>query len=427
MSLTSALAAGLPILRWRHQWRQPGTVRADLLAGLTNAVVVLPQGIAFATLAGMPPQYGLYAAMVPCLVAALFGSSRLMVTGPANAISLTTLALVSPLAAVGSADYVRLVITLTLMVGVLQLLLGIARVGKLVERVPHSVVVGFTAGAAILIANSQLGPLLGLALPRGTGLLANIGNAWSQAAQAHPGAIACAGATIAAALAWQRWGRWLPAMLVAVLAGAFVAVGLRALFPWLPPLAAVQPLPGALPPLSMPDLSPATLQALVGPALVMTLLGLTEAIAIAKAVALRHGDRLDGNQEFVAQGLANVAGSFFSAYPSSGSFNRSGVNLASGARTPLAAASAALFLVGLLLLVSPLVKHLPLAAIAGLLVLVAYNLFNPREVAATLRNPQDRWPALLTFFVTVFYSLEWAMVIGIAAAALLGLRARRGG
>ena len=157
----------LPFLRWRDDWREPGTLRADLLAGLTGAVVVLPQGVAFATLAGMPPQYGLYAAMVPCIVAALFGSSRLMVTGPANAISLTTMALIAPLAAVGSPQYVTLVLTLSFLVGALQLLLGLARAGSLVDKVPHSVVVGFTAGAAVLIANSQLGPLLGLALPRG--------------------------------------------------------------------------------------------------------------------------------------------------------------------------------------------------------------------------------------------------------------------
>jgi len=156
----------LPFMRWVPEWRQPGTVRADLLAGLTGAVVVLPQAMAFATLAGLPPQYGLYAAMLPCIVAALFGSSRLMVTGPANAISLTTMALIAPLAAVGSPDYVRLVLTLTFLVGAMQLLLGLARVGAVVDKVPHSVIVGFTAGAAVLIVNSQLGTLLASMLLR---------------------------------------------------------------------------------------------------------------------------------------------------------------------------------------------------------------------------------------------------------------------
>ena len=161
------MTPALPFLRWLPQWRQKDVLRADLLAGLTGAIVVLPQGVAFATLAGMPPAYGLYAAMMPCVIAALFGSSRLMVTGPANAISLTTMALVAPLAAVGSSQYVGLVLTLTFVVGALQLLLGMARVGKWVELVPHAVIAGFTAGAAVLIVNSQVGTLLGLDLPRG--------------------------------------------------------------------------------------------------------------------------------------------------------------------------------------------------------------------------------------------------------------------
>ena len=172
-----------------------------MLAGLTGAVVVvLPQGVAFATLAGLPPQYGLYAAMVPCLVAALFGSSRLMVTGPANAISLTTMALVSPLAAVGTPHYVSLVLTLTFLVGLMQLMLGLARVGSVVDRVPHSVVLGFTAGAALLIFNSQLGPLLGLNLPRGGLVLANVSNVIERLAQAQPLALAAGAATVVLAI-----------------------------------------------------------------------------------------------------------------------------------------------------------------------------------------------------------------------------------
>ena len=179
----------MPFMRWRNDWRQPGALRADALAGLTGAVVVLPQGVAFATLAGMPPQYGLYAAMLPCVVAALFGASRLMVTGPANAISLTTMALLAPLAAVGSPEYVKLVLTLALLVGVMQLLLGLARVGAWVEKVPHSVVVGFTAGAAVLIAASQLGTALGIALPRGQSVWTTVQAVFTRWHEINPAAL----------------------------------------------------------------------------------------------------------------------------------------------------------------------------------------------------------------------------------------------
>ena len=408
-----------PFMRWQAEWRQPGTVRADLLAGLTGAVVVLPQGMAFATLAGMPPQYGLYAAMLPCVVAALFGSSRLMVSGPANAISLTTMALIAPLAAVGSPDYIRLVLTLTFLVGAMQLLLGLARVGNVVEKVPHSVVVGFTAGAAVLIVNSQLGPLLGLALPRGSSVLHNLQAVAQRAGEVQWPALLCGLATVATAAAWRPLNRYVPAMLVAVVAGTLVSLALRAAVPAWPALATVPALPGALPPLSWPDLSVDTVRSLFGATLVMTLLALTEAAAIAKAVARKFGDTLDGNREFVGQGLANLAGAFFSAMPSSGSFNRSGVNVEAGARTPLAAVSAAVFLVLLLLFVAGWVALLPLAVIAGLLLVVAWGLIDWREILRMCREePAERLPLAVTLVGTITLSLEWAILLGITSALL---------
>ena len=409
----------LPFMRWAPEWRQPGTVRADLLAGLTGAVVVLPQGMAFATLAGLPPQYGLYAAMLPCIVAALFGSSRLMVTGPANAISLTTMALIAPLAAVGSPDYLRLVLTLTFLVGAMQLMLGLARVGVIVDKVPHSVIVGFTAGAAVLIVNSQLGALLGLTLPRGTSVMTNLHAAAAQLGAVQLASVVAAAATVLAAVLWRPLNRYLPAMLVAVVVGTLVAHGVAAWLPEWPRLATVQPLPGALPPLSLPDLSIDTVRSLFGATLVMTLLGLTEAVAIAKTVARRYGDTLDGNREFIGQGLANLAGAFTSALPASGSFNRSGVNVEAGARTPLAAVFAAVLLVLILFFVAPWARWLPLAVIAGLLLVVAWGLIDGREIVRLWREePVERVPLAVTLIGTVTLSLEWAILLGITSALI---------
>ena len=256
----------LPFMRWAPVWREPGTLRADLMAGLTGAVVVLPQGVAFATLAGLPPQYGLYAAMLPCIVAALFGSSRLMVTGPANAISLTTMALIAPLAVAGSPHYVQLVLTLSFLVGAMQLLLGLARVGAIVERVPHSVVVGFTAGAALLHHRQPAAGGAGLNLPRGS-------SAWQQlqAVCRAPGASCSWPALLAALLTVARGAcraaaEPLGAGHAAGGAGRH-AVGAK-LLAWLVPawpvLATVQALPGPLPPLSWPDLSIDTVRSLFG-------------------------------------------------------------------------------------------------------------------------------------------------------------------
>lgn len=408
----------LPFLRWVPQWKQPDVLRADLLAGLTGAIVVLPQGVAFATLAGMPPQYGLYAAMLPCIIAALYGSSRLMVTGPANAISLTTMALVAPLAAVGSQQYVDLVLTLTFLVGALQLLLGICRFGRWIERIPHSVVAGFTAGAAILIVNSQVGTLLGVPLPAGlsvAGTLQGVAGAWRDI-QWLP--LTTASVTILIAVLAQRRAGRIPPMLTAAVGGTAFAWLVVGLSPAAGSLVTVQELPGALPPLSMPDLSPHILVQLSSAALVMTLLALAEAMAIAKALARRTSDPLDGNQELVGQGLANVAGAFFSAYPASGSFNRSGVNVAAGARTPLAAASAAVFLMTILLFAAPLARYLPLAVIAGLLLVVAAGLIQVRELSQLWQQERSGRAALvITFIATVTISLEWAILLGLLAAA----------
>ncbi|MFM7569986.1 MAG: SulP family inorganic anion transporter, partial [Betaproteobacteria bacterium] len=201
---------------WFSELRRPGVIRADLAAGLTGAVVVLPQALAFATLAGMPPQYGLYTAIVPCIIAALLGSSRLMVTGPANAISLTVLALLAPLATPGSAAYVTLAITLSFMVGVLQLAVGLTPVARLVDRVPLSVIIGFTAGAAVLIINSQVRTLLGLDWPRGLSVFETLAKLAHDIGKVHLPTAAVAGLTILVCVLAKPWNRRVPYMLVGV-------------------------------------------------------------------------------------------------------------------------------------------------------------------------------------------------------------------
>jgi SulP family sulfate permease len=411
----------LPFLRWLPEYKKPNVVRLDLLAGLTGAIVVLPQGIAFALLAGMPPHYGLYAAMVPCIIAALFGSSRLMVTGPANAISLTTMALIAPLALPESDQYVILVITLSFLVGLIQVLLGFAGVGKWVEKVPHSVIVGFTTGAAVLIINSQVGTLLGIEIPRGT----DVFNTAIQAVKAiiigkwRPEVLALVLVTLISMRLWKPLNKWVPAMLISVIIGSLALLILEKYFISFHDIRRVSGIPGTLPPLSYPHLSVAHLQILFGPVLVMTLLASTEAMAIARALALKRQDAFNANQEFIGQGLANVAGSFFSAYPSSGSFNRSGVNIAANAQTPLSAISAAVFLIIILAFISPLAEYLPYAVIAALLLSVAWNLIDLGNIKKEFKSGPQEWiPMLITGIGTITVSLEWAVLAGICSAAI---------
>ena len=411
----------LPFTRWLPEYQKPGVVRADLLAGLTGAIVVLPQGIAFALLAGMPPHYGLYAAMVPCIIAALFGSSRLMVTGPANAISLTTMALIAPLAIPESEHYVVLVLTLSFLIGVIQITLGLGGAGKWVEKVPHAVIVGFTAGAAVLIINSQVGTLLGIEIARGTSVLDTIEQTVVaiHEGQWRPQVLALVLITLITMRLWQPFNRWIPGMLIAVIVGSIALVILERYFTEFSGIRKVSAIPAALPPLSYPVLSLEHLQLLFGPVLVMTLLASTEAMAIARALALKRNDSFDANQEFIGQGLANVGGSFFSAYPSSGSFNRSGVNLAANAQTPLAAIGAAVFLLVILIFISPLAEYLPYAVIAALLLAVAKNLIDMEQIRHEFRSGPQEWiPMVITGIGTVTISLEWAVLAGICSAAI---------
>ncbi len=409
----------LPFLAWWPLLRDRATVRADLMAGLTGAIVVLPQGVAFATLAGLPPQYGLYSAMVPCVVAALFGASRLMVTGPANAISLTVLALIAPLATPGSPAYVQLVITLAFMVGVWQLAIGVAGLGRAVDRIPHSVIVGFTAGAAVLIADSQLPNMFGLEWPRGLSVWETLVRLVDEASLIDwPTALVAFG-TVAACLAARPWNSRVPYMLVGVVAGGVLAALLDAAMPG-HVIKSVGTLPGAIPPLSAPTLSFDAVRVLLVPSLVMTLLALAEAVAIARAIAVKSGTRVEGNREVLGQGLANLAGAFFSSYPASGSFNRSAVNVAAGARTPLSAIAAAAFLVLLLAFVGPLARYLPLAAVSGILLMVAAGLIDVHEIRRIVRHDRRDAAAMVATFVLVLtIPLEWAVLGGIAVHVAL--------
>lgn len=407
-----------PFLSWLPLLRDKATFRADILAGLTGAIVVLPQGVAFATLAGMPPAYGLYSAMIPCVIAALFGSSRVMVTGPANAISLTVLAIMAPLATPESPRYVQLVITLAFMVGVWQILLSLARAGKLIDYVSHTVIVGFTAGAAVLIVNSQIRNFFGVEITRGSSVLQTITQFIAQIPQVQGVTLVIGCITLVTALIWQPLNRIVPAMLVSVVAGSLVALFAK----WVDPtlvIRTVDALPGALPPLSMPDLSIDTLNVLLIPSIAMTLLALAEAVSIAQAMAKRRQEKLDGNQEFLGQGVANVIGSFFSSYPASGSFNRSGVNVAAGAVTPFSAIMASVFLVAILFFVAPLARYLPLAAVAAILFLVAWNLIDRREIRYLLADKFERITLIATFVATLVMALEWAILFGVAVSLVI--------
>ncbi len=399
------------------------TLRADAIAGLTGAMILVPQAVAFATIAGMPPQYGLYCAMLPAIVAALWGSSWHLVSGPTTAISLVVFATISPLAVPGSADYVRLVLTLTFLVGVMQLLLGALRLGTLVNFVSHTVVVGFTTGAAVLIAASQVKNFFDIPLPRGASLWRVLTGFGQHLADINPWALLVGLVTVGVSVAVKRWLPKWPHMIAALLAGSAVAAALNASIGQArASIESIGALTVGLPPLSMPDFSPAVLQQLLPIAAAVALLALTEAASIARSMALKSGQRLDGNQEFIGQGLSNLAGAFFSGYASSGSFNRSGLNFDAGARTPLAAVFSAVLLLFIMLALAPLARYLPLPAMAGVLFVVAWGLVDTHQIAHIVRASRAEAVVLVvTFVATLTLQLELAIYAGVLLSLLLYL------
>jgi SulP family sulfate permease len=368
--------------------------------------------VAFATIAGMPPEYGLYAGMVPAVIAALFGSSWHLVSGPTTAASIVLFSVLSPHAEPGSAQYVSLALTLTFLVGITQLVMGLARMGTLVNFISHSVVTGFTAGAAILIATNQVKHFFGLEIPRGASFSDTWSTLFAQLDQVQPGVLAVSVLTLALGVGVKRvFPKW-PYMIVAMLGGSVAAAALS-YFAGVE-MSSVGALPATLPPLSAPTLDHESIQALASGVIAVTLLALTEAVSIARALAARSGQHVDGNQEFIGQGLSNLTGAFFSSYVATGSFNRSGVNYAAGAKTPLAAVTAGVLLLVLVLLVAPWARFLPNAAMAGILFMVAWDLIDLKEIIHTVKTNRSEFVILAsTFATTLFLTLEEAIIIGV--------------
>ena len=417
--MTAAALRLLPFLAWRHRVNR-ATLRLDLLAGLVAAVLVLPQGVAFATLAGMPPEYGLYGAMLPAIVGALWGSSWHLVSGPTNATSLMVFATVSAFATPFTPAYVSLVLTLNLMVGLIKLGLGVARLGTLVNFISTAVVIGFTAGAGLLIIGAQLRNFFGIDIPQDASFLLGIRNFIAHIGETDPAILAVGAVTLLVALAGKRFLPQVPYMLTGIVGGALFAWLLRMI--GVAHVPTIGELPSAVPPVSVPDMSLHTWQTLAPIALALTVIGLSEAISSARAVALKSGQRIDGNQEFIGQGLANIAGSFTSSYPTSGSFNRTGANYEAGARTPLACVFSAFFLLAILLLVRPLATFLPVASMAAVLFIVAAGLIDIRAMRRVWRTSRtDALTIAVTFVATLTIRLEVAILVGVLVSLLIYL------
>ncbi|HHB78036.1 MAG TPA: SulP family inorganic anion transporter [Saprospiraceae bacterium] len=389
------------------------TLTSDLIAGITGTIISIPQSVAFAMIAGLPPVYGFYASMIAPPIAALFGSSNQMISGPTTAISIMSFAAIKNFADPTSQldDFVMLSILMAFMVGVIQLVMGFAKMGKLVNFVSHSVVIGFTAGAGILIAFKQLKHVFGIHVPQGTPLIGIVKYIATHISEANWYVFAVAMGTLISAILIRLV---LPKfyMLLAMIIGSLIAIFIGAEAHGIETVGEIKK---ALPPFEVPNITWENMRKLAPSALAIAILGLVEAVAIARAIALRTRQTIDSNQEFIGQGLANLVVSFFKGYVGSGSFTRSGVNQQAGAKTPMAAVFAATFLVIVLVFFKSYAAYLPKPAMGGIILLVGYNLIDFHHIKQVIRSSKRELIVLaVTALGTMFIPrLEFAILLGV--------------
>jgi len=389
------------------------TFKNDLIAGLTVAIMLVPQGMAYALLTGVPPIYGLYGGLIPLFLYALFGTSRQISIGPVAISSLLVLGGISKLATPETPEFISLVITVGLLVGIAQTLLGFLRLGFLVNFLSHPVIIGFTAAAAIIIAISQLKDLLGFPIPRGLSTIEALQYAFEHIGATNWIAVAFCLGSIALMFIFRAINKNIP--------GALIVVVLGTLLSWILDLNQyglniVATVPEGLPAFQLPDMEWTTIQILGETTLTVTIICIVESLAIAKVLEAKHQDyTVRPNQELFALGISKIGGAFFQAIPTSGSFTRSAINHESGAKTTVASIITALLIGLTLLFLTPLFYYLPRAILAAIILMAVKSLFDLKEVIHVwYTHKEDFWMMLITFLVTLAVSIPVGILAGVA-------------
>lgn len=400
-----------------YSWR---TMRADTMAGLTVAAVAVPQAMAYAQIIGLPPQYGLYTAIMMTAIGALFDSSKQLINGPTNAISIAVL---SALVMSGDGDRVTDAILLAMLVGAVQLGIALLRLGDLTRFISHAVIVGFTLGAAVLLIMDQLKNLLGLSAV-GTGSDHFLKRFWltiKEIDQSHLPTLLVGLAAVGLALALRGLNRWmkfrLPELLLAMIGSAAIV--------WYWQLdqrgvKVVGVIPAVLPSFQFPNITWPRVQGLAGVSVTIALLGLLEAIAMAKAIAVHTRQKLDINQQCLSEAVANIGGSLFQCFPGSGSLTRSNINQQAGAQTQWSGVISAAAVALVVWKFAPYAIWIPSSALAGILILSAQRLVDWRQLRYYFRTTRfDAWIVGLTAISAVAVSVEFCVLIGVLLSFVL--------
>jgi sulfate permease, SulP family len=417
-SKQSILSKLFPFTRWLKGY-ETSFFKKDALAGLTVAAVLIPQSMAYAILAGLPPVYGLYAAVSAPIIGALWGSLRQLATGPIAIMSLLVLTTLSPMAEPGSPEFIELAFLLALLVGIIYMSIGLFRLGEIMSFISHSAVKGFTAAAALIIIATQLPNFLGLSVARHEYIFQQLLDIVTSLPALHPLTMAIGITAFVVIYGVKRIRPAFPAS-IAALVLTTVAVFVFKLNQ--NGVAIVGEIQGGLPIPHLHTFDIGVISSLIGPATVIALVSFAETYSVGKAISSETKQKLDVDQEFIGQGLANLAGSFFQSYPVSGSFSRTAINFASGAKTGIASAISSLTVIVSLLFLTPIFTYIPKAALAALVISAVLILFHPKEVFKLWKmNRHDGIVAITVFVMSLIAKPDYALLIGVLMSLMFFL------
>ena len=407
----------IPILDWLPKY-QKSFLKNDLLGGLTIGIVLIPQGIAYALIAGLPPTYGLYSALIPQIIYAIFGTSKQVSVGPVAMDSLIVAAGVSTLAIAGTENYIAITILLAFLVGAIQFIMGLFNLGFIVNFLSRPVITGFTSAVAIIIGVNQFRNLLGVNFIQSDQIQYVLDDIFFKITEADFFTTIFGFISIAIIVILKKVNRKIPNAVIVVIIGI---IAIKYFGQQLSSIAIVKEIPSGLPSFSIPELEIDLIKKLLPIALTLAMVGYLETISIGKSLEATQDEyRIKPNQELIALGLANIFGSFFKAFPTTSSFSRSAINLETGSRTQLSGLISVLILVGTLFFLTPLFYHLPKTILAAIIIVAIVNLIKISEAVFLWKtNKFDFWLMSATFLATLFLGIEYGIIVGVSLSLIV--------
>lgn len=407
----------IPILEWLPNYNK-SLFKGDLVAGITVGIILIPQGIAYALIAGLPPIYGLYCALVPQIMYTIFGSSRQVAIGPVAMDSLIVATGVSTMALAGSESYIALAILLALMVGTIQFLMGVFSLGFIVNFLSKPVITGFTSAVALIIGVNQFRNLFGVDFIQSDQIQVILKDIWLEFSAFNTHTTIIGLISVVVIIFFRKINKKIPNALIVVVFGILIMKFFGNSFD---DVAIVKEIPSGLPSFSFPEFDLEQIRELLPIALTLVMVGYLETISIGKSLEAKQDEyRVRPNQELIALGLGNIVGSLFKAYPTTSSFSRSAINQESGAKTGMAALISVVMVIITLLFLTPLFYFLPKTVLAAIIIVAVFGLINVKEAAFLWKaNNLDFWLMLATFLATLFFGIEYGIIVGVGLSLII--------